>query len=137
MSPEFIFSVWPFPNHVPTLGCCGLGGPAGTPLVCMNAKLTGSMQLLLQVWKLKVHSRLSMVSAAHHWVALQLVESTNPSPGARPGGYHCSSMKAEPAACGSLISPELLSLSGLHGFIGYDIGSHIPSPNQGATPSSA
>ncbi len=100
------------------MGSEGPGGPAGIPLVCMNAKLTGSMQLLLQFAKLNVHSRLSMVIAAHHWVALQLVESTNPSPGARPGGYHCSSMKAAPAACGSLISPELLSLSGLHGFCG-------------------
>src|SRR5215470_2279295 len=137
MSPEFIFSVCLFPNHVPTLGRCGLGGPAGTPLVCMNAKLTGSMQLLLQVLKPKVHIRLSMVSAAHHWVLLQLVESTNPSPGERPGGYHCSSMKAEPAAFGSLIAPELLSLSGLHGFCGYDFGSQIPSPNHGAALSSA
>src|SRR6516225_5572319 len=128
LSPEFIFSVWLFPNHVPTLSCCGLGGPGGIPLVCMNAKLTGSMQLLLQLGKLQVHIRLSMVSAAHHWVLLQLVESTNPSPGARPGGYHCSSMKAAPAAFGSLIAPELLSLSGLHGFMGYDMGSHRPSP---------
>ena len=56
---------------------CGLGGPAGTPLVCRYAKLTGSTQLALQVAKLKLHSRLSMVSAAHHLVVLQLVLSTN------------------------------------------------------------
>ena len=83
LSPEFIFSVLAFPKKVPTLGSCGAGEPGGTPLVCRNEKLTGSMQLLLQVAKLKVHSRLSMFSAAHHWVLLQLVESTN---GANPGG---------------------------------------------------
>src|SRR5215472_1711965 len=136
LSPEFILSVWLFPNHVPMLSCCGLGGPAGTPLVCMNAKLTGSMQLMLQLAKLNVHIRLSMVSAAHHWVLLQLVESTNPSPGASPGGYHCSSMKAAPAAFG-VFAPTLLSLSGLHGFCGYDLGSQIPRPNHGAALSSA
>src|ERR1017187_3546327 len=83
LSPEFIFSVWPFPKKVPTLGSCGAGGPGGTPLVCRNEKLTGSMQLLLEVAKLKLHSRLSMFSAAHHLVLLQLVESAN---GANPGG---------------------------------------------------
>src|SRR5215469_4073107 len=102
----------------------------------MNEKLTGSMQLLLQLRKPKLHSRLSMVSAAHHWVLLQLVESTNPSPGDIPGGYHCSSMKAEPAAF-EVFVPTLLSLSGLHGFCGYDFGSQIPSPNHGAGLSSA
>jgi hypothetical protein len=38
--------------------------------------LTGSMQLLLQA-PLALHSRLSMFSAAHHWVALQLMLSVN------------------------------------------------------------
>ena len=56
-----------------------------------------------------------MVSAEHHFVALQLSLSMN---GVKPGGYSCSSRKAEPAAFGSLISPEFLSLSGLHGFCG-------------------
>jgi hypothetical protein len=62
---------------------CGAGGPAGTPLVCRNAKFTGSMQLLLQVAKPYEHSRLSMVSAPQHWVALQLSLSGN---GVNPGG---------------------------------------------------
>ena len=62
---------------------CGLGGPAGTPLVCKYAKLTRSMQLLLQVASPNVHSRLSMFRAAHHFVALQLVLSMN---GVKPGG---------------------------------------------------
>ncbi len=83
LSPGFIFSVRPLPDKVVSVVFCGAGGPAGTPLVCRNAKLTGSMQLLLQVAKLKVHSRLSMVRAAHHWVRLQLTESTN---GVNPGG---------------------------------------------------
>ena len=43
---------------------CGLGGPAGTPLSAMYAKLTGSVQLGLQV-KFRVHSRLSMLRALH------------------------------------------------------------------------
>ena len=77
MSPRLIISVWRFGVNVLTSVSCGLGGPAGTPLVCRNAKLTGSMQLLLQVAKLKLHARLSMVSAAHHLVALQLTASTN------------------------------------------------------------
>ena len=83
-SPGLNISVWRFGVNVLTLASCGLGGPVGTPLVCMNAKLTGSMQLLLQVAKLKVHSRLSMVSAAHHFVALQLTESVQG--GVKPGG---------------------------------------------------
>ena len=53
------------------MGSCGAGEPGGTPLVCRNEKLTGSMQLLLQVAKLKLHARLSMFSAAHHLVLLQ------------------------------------------------------------------
>src|SRR5215469_6802835 len=82
-SPELNISVWRFGVNVCTLASCGLGGPVGTPLVWKKAKLTGSMQLLLQVAKPKVHARLSMVRAAHHWVRLQLTESTN---GVNPGG---------------------------------------------------
>ena len=41
------------------------------------------------------------------------------------------------AAFGSLADPELLSLSGLQGFCGYDFGSQIGSPNHGAALSSA
>ena len=77
VSPPLIISVWRLGSKVLTSASCGLGGPAGTPLVCRNAKLTGSMQLLLQVAKLNEHSRLSMVSAAHHLVGLQLSLSTN------------------------------------------------------------
>ena len=77
--------------------------------------MTGSSQLALQVAKPKVHSRLSMVSAAHHWVVLQLSLSTK---GVKPGGYSCSSMNADPASSGSVIAPMLLSLSGVHGFCG-------------------
>ncbi len=76
-SPGFISSVWAFGVKVLTSVSCGLGGPLGTPLVCRNAKLTGSMQLLLQVAKLSEHSRLSILRAAHHLVALQLMLSTN------------------------------------------------------------
>jgi hypothetical protein len=66
LSPGFIFSVLPFPRKLDRVGSCGAGAPAGTPSVCRKAKLTGSMQSLLQLAKLRVHSRLSMVSAAHH-----------------------------------------------------------------------
>ena len=44
-------------------------------------------------------------------------------------------MKAEPAAAGLLGDPELVSLSGVQEFCGYDSGSHMASPNQGATDS--
>jgi hypothetical protein len=82
-SPGFIFRVLALPRNVAPFGSCGAGGPGGTPSVCMNEKLTGSTQLLLQVAKLKLHSRLSIVSAAHHLVLLQLTESVN---GVNPGG---------------------------------------------------
>jgi hypothetical protein len=82
-SPGFIFRVWALPKNVARFGSCGAGGPGGTPSSCMNEKLTGSMQLLLQLAKLKLHSRLSIVSAAHHLVLLQLAESVN---GVNPGG---------------------------------------------------
>src|SRR5581483_2344574 len=80
-SPEFIFSVLLLPRKVPVLGSCGAGGPGGTPLVCRKEKFTGSTQLLLQE-PLLLHARLSMLSAEHHWAALQLVESMN---GVKPG----------------------------------------------------
>src|SRR2546429_623285 len=71
-SPGFIFRVWALPKNVARFGSCGAGGPGGTPLSCMNEKLTGSTQLLLQVAKLKLHARLSIVSAAHHFVLLEM-----------------------------------------------------------------
>src|SRR5215470_8218551 len=46
------------------LARCGLGGPVGTPFVWMNAKLIGSMQLLLHTLKSAWHSSESIVSAA-------------------------------------------------------------------------
>ena len=61
---------------------CGDGGPVGTPFRWMKPKLTGSSQLLLHITKPVVHSRLSMVSAAHHYVSLQPSLSTN---GGLPG----------------------------------------------------
>ena len=61
---------------------CGLGGPTGTPSRWMNAKFTGSMQLLLHD-PAASHSTLSMVSAEHQCVLSQLIESSN---GANPGG---------------------------------------------------
>ena len=62
---------------------CGLGGPAGTPLVWTKAKLTGSGQSGLHAVPSGAHSRLSMVSAEHQCVLSQLMLSTN---GAKPGG---------------------------------------------------
>ena len=56
---------------------CGAGGPAGTPFFWMKAKLTGSSQYVLHCAKPVVHSRLSMVSAAHQCVSSQLALSTN------------------------------------------------------------
>src|SRR2546430_10823705 len=132
-SPWPIFRVWRLGVRVLRLVSWGLGGPAGTPSSWRDAKLTGSMQLLLHVEKPNVHDRLSMVSAAQYRVASQLMPSTN---GAKPGGYHCSSMNAEPA---SVLVPEpvLVSLSGVQGFCGYDLGSQSGRPNHGAGLSSA
>ncbi|MBO0824173.1 MAG: hypothetical protein J2P27_09985 [Actinobacteria bacterium] len=72
-----------FGVKVARFASCGLGGPVGTPLVWMKPKLTGSMQFGLQVAKFRLHSRLSMVSAAHQCVLSQLMLSAN---GASPGG---------------------------------------------------
>src|SRR5437764_9989653 len=83
-SPGFMSSVFALGVALARLESCGLGGPVGTPLVWMKAKLTGSTQLLLQGPEpLPVHSRLSMVSAEHQWVLSQLMLSAN---GANPGG---------------------------------------------------
>src|SRR5215469_2067902 len=82
LSPGFISRVFWFGVTVLRLERCGLGGPVGTPVVWMNAKLTGSTQLLLQVPE-TVHSSESMVSAAHQCELSQLRPSAN---GANPGG---------------------------------------------------
>src|SRR5215467_8440257 len=71
-SPGFIISVWPFGVMVARSASCGLGGPAGTPLVWMKAKFVGSMQLVLQLTKFTVHSRSLMCSEAHQNLLLQL-----------------------------------------------------------------
>src|SRR6266550_6346348 len=78
-SPEFMNrSVAPFGVKVPTVELTGLGGACGTPLLVMNAKLTGSMlarfwhDLFSCVpWK-KSSSKLSMFRAAHQRFASQL-----------------------------------------------------------------
>src|SRR5215472_2216093 len=49
LSPGFMNSVCAFGVNVALLAVFGPGGPEGTPLVCTNAKFTGSMQLLLQL----------------------------------------------------------------------------------------
>src|SRR6516165_4085722 len=82
LSPGFIRNVDRFGVTVRRLASCGLGGPAGTPLVCTKAKLIGSVQLLLHEPPV-VHSSESIVSAAHQCVLSQLMPSTN---GANPGG---------------------------------------------------
>src|SRR6266568_1025643 len=82
-SPGFMSRVFALGVKVARSASCGLGGPAGTPLVWIIAKLMGSTQLLLQWPKFVVHSRLSMVMAEHQWVLSQLAESTM---GAMPGG---------------------------------------------------
>ena len=81
-SPGFISRVCAFGVTVVRSLSCGLGGPAGTPLVWMKPKLTGSVQSGLQVPS-AAHSRLSMVSAEHQWVLSQLMLSAK---GAKPGG---------------------------------------------------
>src|SRR5690242_3679101 len=83
LSPGFISRVRWFGVNVLRLAFCGLGGPVGTPLVWMNARLTGSTQLLLHTAKLAWHSSESMVSAAHQCELSQLRPDTN---GANPGG---------------------------------------------------
>src|ERR1700690_3086001 len=47
LSPGFISRVCELGTKVLMLASCGLGSPVGTPLVWMNAKLTGSSQLAL------------------------------------------------------------------------------------------
>src|ERR1700722_2190374 len=82
-SPELISRVCAFGVSVATSASCGLGGPAGLPLRCRKAKLTGSSQAVLRPLNPNAASRLSMVIAAHHFVELQLMLSSN---GVMPGG---------------------------------------------------
>ena len=83
VSPGFISSVSLLFTSVAVSASCGDGGPVGTPFRWMKAKLLGSSQLLLQDWNAAVHSRLSMVRAAHQCVSSQLTLSGK---GGMPGG---------------------------------------------------
>src|SRR5690242_3990960 len=65
-SPGFIISVLEFGVNVAVVCCPGAGGPVGIPLPWRKAKLTGSIQEGLS-------PALSMLSAAHHCVVLQLI----------------------------------------------------------------
>ena len=82
-SPGFISSVSALGIAEASVEVWGAGGPAGTPLRCTKAKLTGSSQFGLHTAKPLVHSRLSIVSAAHQCVSSQLSLSTH---GGLPGG---------------------------------------------------
>ncbi len=55
LSPGFLSGVLAFGVKVARSDNRGLGGPVGTPLVWINPKLTGSMQLGLQVATFSVH----------------------------------------------------------------------------------
>src|SRR5262245_58629602 len=90
VSPEFMNrSVAGLGVKVAVVESTGLAGACATPLVVMNAKLTGSMpatfrQAALLTWPVtKSWVRLSMLSAAHHLVASQLFPAGQ---GAHPGG---------------------------------------------------
>src|SRR5437763_17164225 len=66
-SPGFISRVCLFGVIVARLDSCGLGGPVGTPLVWIQAKFTGSTQLLL-IFLPAVASAEPMVSDPPQWV---------------------------------------------------------------------
>src|SRR5271170_1184672 len=83
LSPGFMSSVSLLFTNVFTVASCGDGGPVGTPFRWMKPKLLGSSQFALQVANAAVHSRLSMVRAAHQCVPSQLALSTK---GGLPGG---------------------------------------------------
>ena len=83
VSPGFIRSVSLLGIERVQVGVLGAGPPVGTPFFWMKAELTGSSQLVLHTAKQAVHSRLSMVRAAHQSVSLQLGPSIN---GGFPGG---------------------------------------------------
>src|SRR5487761_397884 len=135
LSPGFMSSVWPFGVKVAVFASCGAGGPVGTPSCWMKPKLTGSSQLALQVAKPVVHSRLSMVSAAHQCVSSQLALSTN---GGFPGGSSCISTNAEPPPLWAVVhaTPKQVGAfefeSGEHWVCGYEFGSHMAIGNHGA-----
>src|ERR1700730_15797210 len=90
LSPEFINrSEAGSGVKVLMVDCSGFGGElgCGTPLVVMKAKLTGSTPVRPThapfVPATGFCERLSMLSAAHHFVASQLLPAGQ---GAQPGG---------------------------------------------------
>ena len=93
----------------------GSAFPAGTPSGCRNAKLTGSMQSLLQVAKPKCYSRLSIVSAAHQCVASQLGGIHE---GLEPRRVELQLQEGRSGVVGSLLMPVFESLSGMQRFSG-------------------
>src|ERR1039457_643670 len=118
-SPGLNSRVWEFGVWVARSLSCGLGGPAGAPLVWMKPKLTGSVQFGLHGPEpFPVHSRLSIVRAEHQWVSSQLMPSTK---GPKPGGENCSSTKAAPPP-GELPVGALASHSGAQGSSGAEVG---------------
>src|ERR1700730_5462119 len=90
LSPEFMKrSALGSGVKVVIVDCSGLGGEfgCGTPLLVMKAKLTGSTPVSPThapfVPVTGFCERLSMLSAAHHFVASQLLPAGQ---GAQPGG---------------------------------------------------
>src|SRR5580698_1777230 len=83
VSPGFMSSVWRLGTSLASVCSCGDGGPVGTPFFWMNPKFSGSSQSGLHCANPSVHSALSIVSAAHHCLSLQLSLSAN---GGLPGG---------------------------------------------------
>src|SRR5205807_8768826 len=87
---EFMNRGWAL---VETNGASGLGDPGGKgiPSFWMKAKFTYSIappQALLTAPLFMFSDRLSMLSAAHHWVVSQLSN--------QPGGYNCISTNPVP-----------------------------------------
>src|SRR5437016_11715902 len=72
LSEGFMSNVLLLGVNEASVAVLGPGGPVGTPSVWISAKLTGSVHWGLQWAKPDVHSRLSMVRAAHQWVESQL-----------------------------------------------------------------
>src|SRR5579859_316050 len=91
LSPEFMKRTLGLPTglKVAVVASTGLGAPIGTPFLVMNAKFTYSRPVRLAQTVLRVcpvigfSERLSMLSAAHHWVAEQLTPGGH---SAQPGG---------------------------------------------------
>src|SRR5438132_13346055 len=85
LSPGFIRNVFALGVNDADVWVIGPGGPGGIPFVSISAKLTGSVQPGLQ-WPTVSHSRLSMFSAAHHFVPEQLTGFSTWPALVNPGG---------------------------------------------------